>query len=130
VSGVVTALGFSDMRTIQIAAFNVVTTEVYGFSTDFSQGSVQPNRYRGDTIGSLYTQLVDAPRDLVFGLTGFDQGQSFFTSLLVRDSTGAWRTYTSASATYDGVGGSTWFWGDGSNPVWTAAGQSLFRLIE
>ncbi len=118
----------------------------YSYAVTNSSGQIGYNT--GDTIspGSIYlTRSIQwcvslaANYDLSLQIAGLtsdgDPGQSYFTQILVKDDTGVWRNYTSASASYifndnsSGADRSFWTWGTGSNRVYTGTSASDQRLI-
>jgi hypothetical protein len=54
--------------------------------------------------------------------------QNFFDRVIVQDTAGVFRTYLTSAAFYS-PGSTTWQWGVGSNPVWTATGLRSVRLL-
>ena len=54
--------------------------------------------------------------------TGFNPGQSHFTSITIQDGAGNEQTFNTVDATFNHVGGAVdtafWSWGDGTSPIW------------
>lgn len=97
------------------------TAGVFGYSTiDSNPGSLSPiGTLRGVTIQRLRSATADA--DLRVSLVTAGLPQTFWRMVLVQGTDGDWRRYMSASATsFSNAGITTWAFGTGSSPVWTA----------
>lgn len=92
----------------------------YGYNLSGAFGAISSSTFRGKTIENVFsgTQALNE-FDIQIAIQT-NVPQNFFGILEVQDTTGAYRRYTSASASYSVVGdNATWVW-DNNNPVWTS----------
>lgn len=85
-------------------------------------GSLTPATFRGRNVRILGS--FEFTFDLSIELSGSGLTQSFFTQIQVQDSTGAFRTYTSASASFAGGTSGNWNWGAGGGNLVYISGQT------
>jgi hypothetical protein len=95
---------------------------------DSVYGSISPPSY-GTSGGSVGVRAAGGTVSVDFSFqTIASVAQTWFTYILVQDSTGAWRRYTSATATYTGGAPSAWAWGSGSNQVWSGVSTQTLLI--
>lgn len=115
------AAGFSVGVAIPIAGFT-------GFISG-SGGSVSPASFKGRNIDACGTTFSGSLTDFEFSLDGGGVlAQNFFKAVLVQRTNGTWVRYETSAASF-GAGASTWIWGSGSNPVWTAAPATRLMIL-
>lgn len=120
-------------------AYTIIDTGGSAFGNQ--NGNFSPSSaYKTRAIGLLNSLSggggYDIHIDIVAAPFTGDPGQAYFSTLLIEDSTGAWRTYTSASAaTYlfqsnaAGLDHANWLWGTGSNRVYPAVSGTTRHAI-
>lgn len=104
----------------------------YGFNSAGAWGAISSATFRGKTIENVFSGAqVGAEFDIQIVMQTVVP-QNFFGFLEVQDTTGAYRRYTSASATYSNFGSSpvlsSWVW-DSNNPVWTSTSPGSRILV-
>jgi hypothetical protein len=118
-SGVMSAVSFSYQLT---PGNNGGSAGVFGYSTvdGSNPGSLSPIlTFRGATIQRIRSSNVS--EDLLINLATAGLPQTFWRLLVIQDTTGAWRRYFSSAATAFSNGVITsWSFGTGSSPVFTA----------
>lgn len=90
---------------------------VFGFSFG-AYGTISFASYKGKSITGLFTSTGGLV-DLALSISG-SPIQAIFNNILVQDTAGTLRIFTSASATFFPGATATWQWGTGASPVWTA----------
>lgn len=105
-----------------------IAGSVYGYDSG-AGGAIGPvNTWKGQTVNTV-TSNPAASIDFSIVVLGV-QVQSLFRYVIVQDSTGAYRRYDTASATFTPGASSLWKWGSGASPVWTAAASRPIDLCE
>ena len=102
---------------------------VFGYSTVDSQGgAISPvGTLKGQSFQRIRSS--SASEDLLVSIAA-TVSQNFFRSLTIQDTGGVWTILTSAGATYQtSAGVTTWRWGSGSFPYWTAATPSPRGIV-
>lgn len=101
---------------------------VFGFVSG-SIGAVSPAPFKGVNIDAAATDAVTVPTfDFSLSLDGGGAlAQTFFRAVLVQRTDSTWIRYETAAASFS-VGTSTWTWGTGSSPVFTATGTRAMIL--
>lgn len=117
-------------------AYTIIDTGGSAFGNQ--QGNFSPNsNYKTRAVGLLnsLTGNYDMHVDIVAAPFTGDPGQTYFSTLLIEDSTGVWRNYSSASATYlfqsntAGLDHANWVWGTGSDRVYTAVSGTTRHAV-
>jgi hypothetical protein len=116
----------SGAYTVQVAYSSITNQNGYLFE---GYGSVSPSpivlpSYPSQYLSEVGSSTVGFTYDFWVVASGSGAPQNAFTQILVEDSTGNIRTYTSASASYVSSGQPYWFWGTGSSPAWTGAASN------
>ena len=89
-------------------------------------GSITPATYKGVTL--LHVGVHGGADDFSIYMIPPVLPQNFFDRVIVQDTAGVFRTYLTSAAFYS-PGSTTWQWGVGANPVWTATGLRSVRLL-
>lgn len=102
----------------------------FGYSNG-AYGSINIRNFQKPPFTTALITFLGTTNAIDFGLSidVVNVGQPFFTALVVQDSSGVIRRYTSASATYSGAGASIWQWGVSASKVWAIAGTYGVRII-
>lgn len=88
-------------------------------STSGTPGTLGPvTTLKGATIITLRADNLSA--DLALVIQGV-RAQAFWRMIMVLETSGTWRRYLSANATYSTATNTLWSFGTGSNRVWTAS---------
>lgn len=113
--------------------FLATITDITG-ANHATAATISPTTFFGVTLLPFQSGTYSGSFD--FGVSmDANVAQNYFTSLLVQQTDGSWRSYQSSAATFSHPpGDTTWLWGTGSNRVWTSAttlGQQFrVRLIK
>lgn len=100
----------------------------YGFITTGPVGAVSPASFKGITIDAVATDTTVPAYDFSVSLDGGGVlAQTFFRAALVQRTNGTWVRYETSAASFS-AGTSTWSWGTGSSPVWSATGTRALIL--
>lgn len=93
-----------------------------------SYGSVSRSTVKSATLSFIDSSSA---ADFELGLSTGGLPRSYFNHLIVRDSSGAWRRYTTASAGgFSNSGGFTiWNWGGGTNRAWSTSSEGTTREV-
>lgn len=112
-----------------VAVGNSITVDVtvgnsgstYGFSSGVIGSISGMTSLKGASILNLDT---NTSWDFQLAISGF-KSQDFFGSLLVQDTAGNWRLFSSSTAAFAASAPITrWQWGSSTNDVYTATGSS------
>jgi hypothetical protein len=96
----------------------------FGFLSP-SFGSISPANAIGQSVVGLF---CDGSRDFELRLSDASLAKSFFPRLLVQNSAGEMVNYFTADATHSTGLLTSWRWGNGSSPVWTATGTRAVQI--
>jgi hypothetical protein len=100
----------------------------WGYSDSSGVGALSPGSY-GVSGGAVPITAVFTGPAVDFAIWMAPTiAQSWFRYVVVKDSAGNFRRYTSASATYSAGPPSVWTWGTGSSPVFTGVGSSVMLI--
>lgn len=106
-----------------------VSGNLVGYIDSGSAGVISFPSFRGIAFKHIFSSAV-ASHDFLFEIVNPPGvSQNFFHSLTVELSAGGTRTLLSADATFVGGLNNFWFWGDGSNRVWTQADAGNARKV-
>ncbi len=96
------------------------TVGAYGYSTvDSNPGSLSPiGTFRGVAFQRIRSASGSEDLLISFGTAGILQ--TFWRRVVLQQTDGSWRSYLSSAATFNNAVITTWSFGSGSSPIWTA----------
>lgn len=104
--------------------YSVVTAALPGSSFGYdsvSGGSISPSTLKGQSITNM--QMISGLRNFAITINAGSLPQNFFSRILVQNSAGNYVSFNSSAASYtQGGANCIWVFGDGTAPVWNAAG--------